>query len=118
VTPQPHAVEPVPVRLGPDDLGDLFDFLVVCDTAVVGQADISEEEVAADLRNPAVESYGWRDASGRLVAHGYVERVADSEKVVVDVYVRYLREKLDRPFGRSSFETVRGVGYRLREDAP
>jgi len=88
VTPQPHAVEPVPVRLGPDDLGDLFDFLVVCDTAVVGQADISEEEVAADLRNPAVESYGWRDASGRLVAHGYVERVADSEKVVVDVYVR------------------------------
>jgi two-component system OmpR family response regulator len=33
---------------------------------------------------------------------------------VVDVYVRYLREKLDRPFGRDSFETVRGVGYRLR----
>jgi len=27
--------------------------------------------------------------------------------------VRYLREKLDRPFGRSSFETVRGAGYRL-----
>ena len=36
---------------------------------------------------------------------------------VVDVYVRYLREKIDRPFGRSSIETVRGVGYRLREDA-
>jgi len=36
---------------------------------------------------------------------------------VVDVYVRYLREKLDRPFGRSSIETVRGVGYRLREAA-
>ena len=34
---------------------------------------------------------------------------------VVDVYVRYLREKLDRPFGRASFETVRGAGYRLRE---
>ena len=78
----------VPVRLGPDDLADLFDFLVVCDTAVIGRADIAEEEVVADLGNPAVESYGWRDASGRLVAHGYVERVADSEKVVVDVYVR------------------------------
>jgi two-component system OmpR family response regulator len=36
---------------------------------------------------------------------------------VIDVYVRYLRDKVDRPFGRSSIETVRGVGYRLRNDA-
>jgi two-component system OmpR family response regulator len=35
---------------------------------------------------------------------------------VVDVYVRYLREKVDRPFGRRSIETVRGVGYRLRRE--
>ena len=35
---------------------------------------------------------------------------------VVDVYIRYLREKVDRPFGRSSIETVRGIGYRLRKD--
>jgi two-component system OmpR family response regulator len=35
---------------------------------------------------------------------------------VVDVYVRYLREKIDRPFGRASLETVRGAGYRLRAD--
>jgi two-component system OmpR family response regulator len=35
---------------------------------------------------------------------------------VVDVYVRYLREKIDRPFGASSLETVRGAGYRLRQD--
>jgi two-component system, OmpR family, response regulator len=35
---------------------------------------------------------------------------------VVEVYVRYLREKLDRPFGVRSLETVRGVGYRLRKD--
>jgi two-component system OmpR family response regulator len=34
---------------------------------------------------------------------------------VVDVYVRYLRDKIDRPFGRESIETVRGVGYRLRK---
>jgi two-component system, OmpR family, response regulator len=33
---------------------------------------------------------------------------------VVDVYVRYLREKIDRPFGIDSLETVRGAGYRLR----
>jgi two-component system, OmpR family, response regulator len=36
---------------------------------------------------------------------------------VVDVYVRYLREKIDRPFGRKSLETVRGAGYRFRGEA-
>ena len=35
---------------------------------------------------------------------------------VIDVYVRYLREKVDRPFGVKSIETVRGAGYRLRAD--
>ena len=35
---------------------------------------------------------------------------------VVEVYVRYLREKIDRPFGLKSLETVRGAGYRLRKD--
>jgi two-component system OmpR family response regulator len=36
---------------------------------------------------------------------------------VVDVYVRYLREKVDRPFDVTSIETVRGAGYRLRTDS-
>jgi two-component system, OmpR family, response regulator len=40
----------------------------------------------------------------------------ESRSNVVDVYVRYLREKVDRPFGVESIETVRGVGYRLRAD--
>jgi two-component system, OmpR family, response regulator len=35
---------------------------------------------------------------------------------VVDQHVRALRERIDRPFGRRSIETVRGSGYRLRED--
>lgn len=33
---------------------------------------------------------------------------------VIDVYVRYLREKIDRPFGADSLETIRGAGYRLK----
>jgi two-component system, OmpR family, response regulator len=41
---------------------------------------------------------------------------ADSSSNVVDVYIGYLRRKIDEPFGRSSLETVRGVGYRLRKD--
>jgi len=32
------------------------------------------------------------------------------------VYIRYLREKVDRPFGRHSIETVRGSGYRFRRE--
>jgi DNA-binding response OmpR family regulator len=40
----------------------------------------------------------------------------DGTSNVVDVYVRYLREKIDRPFDRTTLETVRGVGYRLRVD--
>ena len=35
---------------------------------------------------------------------------------IVDVYIRRLRRKLDEPFGTSSLETVRSVGYRLRVD--
>jgi two-component system, OmpR family, response regulator len=34
---------------------------------------------------------------------------------IVDVYVRYLRDKIDRPFGANQLETVRGAGYRLRD---
>ena len=35
---------------------------------------------------------------------------------IVEVYVRHLRNKLDRPFGRNAIETVRGAGYRLAAD--
>ena len=36
---------------------------------------------------------------------------------IVDAYVRLLRRKVDQPFGTKSIQTVRGAGYRLREDA-
>jgi two-component system OmpR family response regulator len=35
---------------------------------------------------------------------------------VIEVYIRYLRRKIDIPFGVASLETVRGAGYRLRKD--
>jgi two-component system OmpR family response regulator len=40
----------------------------------------------------------------------------DGDSNIVDVYVRYLREKVDRPFGKTSLVTVRGAGYRLRSE--
>jgi DNA-binding response OmpR family regulator len=35
---------------------------------------------------------------------------------VVEVYVRYLRRKIDQPFGLQTLQTVRGAGYRIVED--
>jgi len=40
----------------------------------------------------------------------------DGDPNIVDVYIGYLRDKIDRPFKRASVETVRGVGYRLRDE--
>jgi two-component system OmpR family response regulator len=53
----------------------------------------------------------------QLLEHAW-DYAYESRSNVVDVYVRYLREKIDRPFGRASLETVRGAGYRLRKDSP
>lgn len=39
----------------------------------------------------------------------------DGDANVVEIYIGYLRRKIDTPFDRHSIETVRGVGYRLEE---
>ena len=50
---------------------------------------------------------------GQLIEHAW-DIAYEGTSNVVDVYIRYLRDKVDRPFGESSIETVRGAGYRLR----
>jgi two-component system OmpR family response regulator len=50
-----------------------------------------------------------------LLEHAW-DYTYENRSNVVDVYVGYLRAKIDRPFGRHSIQTVRGVGYRLRGD--
>ena len=49
----------------------------------------------------------------RILEHGW-DFAFDGVSNVVDQYVRYLRNKVDRPFGRDDLETIRGAGYRLR----
>ena len=77
------------------------------------ELDLSTREFALlelFMRRPGV-------ALSRLqLLEGAWDMAFESRSNVVDVYVRYLREKVDRPFGRHSIETVRRVGYRLRED--
>jgi two-component system OmpR family response regulator len=49
-----------------------------------------------------------------LLEHAW-DMAYENRSNVIDVYVRRLRDKVDRPFGRNSIETVRGAGYRIRE---
>jgi two-component system OmpR family response regulator len=49
-----------------------------------------------------------------LLEHAW-DSAYENRSNVVDVYVRRLRRKIDEPFGRESLDTVRGAGYRLRE---
>jgi two-component system OmpR family response regulator len=41
----------------------------------------------------------------------------DGDPNIVEVYVSYLRKKIDLPFNRTTIQTVRGIGYRLSDDA-
>jgi two-component system OmpR family response regulator len=81
----------------------------------------SGEEIALSAKEFQLLEVFMRNPDLVLSRYQLLEGAWDSEyehhSNVIDVYVRYLREKLDRPFGAESFETVRGVGYRLRSSA-
>jgi two-component system, OmpR family, response regulator len=51
----------------------------------------------------------------QLLEHGW-DMAYDNRSNVIAVHIGRLRERIDRPFGRSSIETVRGAGYRMRTD--
>jgi DNA-binding response OmpR family regulator len=77
-------------------------------------------DVAADLpsREYALLEYLMRHAGQVLTRQQILDAVwgfdFDARSNVVDVYVGYLRRKLDRDGEPSSIETVRGAGYRVR----
>jgi two-component system, OmpR family, response regulator len=79
-----------------------------------------EREVALSAKEFALLEAFMRRPGEVLSRLELLERAWDfayeNRSNVIDVYVRYLREKVDRPFGVESIETVRGAGYRLRED--
>jgi two-component system OmpR family response regulator len=79
------------------------------------QVDLSTKEFA--LLETFMRRPGQVLSRLQLLEHAW-DYEYENRSNVVDVYVRYLREKVDRPFGADSIETVRGVGYRLREPSP
>jgi two-component system OmpR family response regulator len=84
------------------------------------QAWRGEAEVDLSAKEFALLETFMRNAGDVLTRLDLLEHAWDygyeNRSNVVDVYVRYLRAKIDRPFGVDSIDTVRGVGYRLRRD--
>jgi two-component system OmpR family response regulator len=85
-----------------------------------GQVWRGTEEIALSTKEFALLEIFMRRSGQLLTRLDLIDRAWDmgyeSRSNVVDVFVRRLREKIDRPFGTSSLETVRGAGYRLRSD--
>jgi two-component system OmpR family response regulator len=78
-----------------------------------GETDIPLTTKEADLLEVFMRNPGQLLSRGRL-AEGAWDAAHEHNSNVIDVYVRYLREKIDRPFGVRTIETVRGAGYRMR----
>ena len=64
------------------------------------------------LRNPGVV------LSRSQIIDAVWDFAYDGTSNVVDQYVNYLRRKVDAPFGASDIQTIRGMGYRLRDEEP
>jgi two-component system OmpR family response regulator len=85
---------------------------------------VSREGVAVDLtpKEFALLEALMRRPGEVLSRYALLESAWDeayeNRSNVIDVYVGYLRDKVDRPFGATSIETVRGVGYRLAACPP
>jgi two-component system, OmpR family, response regulator len=80
-----------------------------------GAAEIALSPKEFDLLELLFRRAGEAVSRYELLEHGW-DLAYDNRSNVIDVHLRRLREKIDRPFGRRSLETVRGIGYRLRED--
>ena len=54
--------------------------------------------------------------SKRQILDAVWDEAFEGDPNIVEVYIRHLRNKIDRPFGRNAIQTVRGAGYRLGSD--
>jgi two-component system, OmpR family, response regulator len=80
-----------------------------------GEAEVELSAREFTLLETFMRRPGYVLTQGQLLDAAW-EMGFEARSNVVEVYVRYLREKIDRPFGLESLETVRGAGYRLRKD--
>jgi len=80
------------------------------------------EAVAVTPREFAMLEFLLRHQGQAVTKRAILENVWDAhfagDPNIVEVYIGYLRKKIDHPFGRASIETVRGAGYRIVPDGP
>jgi len=108
---QRRGVTPRPARLAVGDL--VLDPASRTVTRGDQRIDLTAKEFA--LLEYFIRHPGEVLSRTRLVEHVW-DSAYDGDLHVVNVYVAYLRDKIDRPFGRASLLTVRGAGYRLHDD--
>jgi DNA-binding response OmpR family regulator len=77
------------------------------------QLDLTARELA--LLEFLLRRRGEVVSKREILAHVWSDDF-EGDPNIIEVYVRHLRNKLDRPYGRSAIETVRGLGYRLAAD--
>jgi two-component system, OmpR family, response regulator len=77
------------------------------------ELDLTAREVA--LLDYLLRNRGDVVSKRQILDHVWDEEF-EGDPNIVEVYIRHLRNKLDRPFGRESIETIRGAGYRLAAD--
>jgi DNA-binding response OmpR family regulator len=79
-----------------------------------------EAEVELTAREASVLEYLMRHEGTVLSKSEILSHVWDydfeGDLNIVEVYVGHLRNKIDRPFGRDTLQTIRGAGYRLADD--
>ena len=79
-----------------------------------------EREIELTAREMALLDFFLRRKGEVVSKREILEHVWDydfaGDPNIIEVYIRHLRNKLDRPFGKRSFQTIRGAGYRLAED--
>jgi two-component system OmpR family response regulator len=75
------------------------------------------DEIAVTAREFALLEFMLRHPGDVLSRTAIIENVWDAhfdgDPNIVEVYVGYLRKKIDHPYGRTAIRTVRGAGYRL-----
>jgi DNA-binding response OmpR family regulator len=78
------------------------------------------EEVSVTPREFALLEFLMRNRGDVVSKTAIIENVWDAyfdgDPNIVEVYIGYLRKKIDQPYRKAAIETVRGAGYRIAAD--
>ena len=103
-------------RMDPDWVGAFRPSkIIIDDPRKDGETHFSVKQSRLSFEGFAPTAVGEVPARFQLLEHAW-DYEYENRSNIVDSYVRLLRKKIDRPFGTQSIQTIRGAGYRLREN--